>query len=471
MPDKTETLDSYLGAINALRSRWAEIQAESNRIIKSHRKNLGLTAHNTQELANDNVELDCAAGLAILDSETIEIKCFLLEQLFQLPTHNPPIQHPKADDAINKRIDDPIASPTRFKIMDDLLQSQLMLTKAVFGYPMDEPPTDMRTTCQATTQCLDTTATNRAETQQPPATELAAFEHEMLRIVESYPAGLRVGVRSAMHKILRAKAPFTLEDVSWGPWVIRHPWERTPEGSERCSERTVGGLILLLYELVGLAGVGYVPVADALGVVERLMSAIPQSTFHQVSVGYGIVWEAFGRARFKAPELKNLLLYAIMGLGELISARFKNLRRPSSLEKMRIRVPKKDLVAGLPQVLTSSEDNDEMEEELANRYNQHFRRFTLPELNQDVGIVADSSHDYVLILEFAKSSILLAHKSYARTEEGVFSPWEGALPDLVVRSPLQTANSIYIAVSCEEEIEWWNSSLSEYQCRDVQCHG
>jgi hypothetical protein len=190
---------------------------------------------------------------------------------------------------------------------------------------------------------------NKQRLEEQAKEEMISAEQEMFRIVESYPVGSRENLRFTMQNILRAKATYKIQKFTTRHWVVKHPWKRTPE-EWGCSETSVGGLILLLYELVGLPDVGYGPAADALGVVERLMSAIPQSTFHQISEGYAMVWDARDRARFKSSELENLFLFAMLELGELIAERFNNMRSPRTWT-LDFKGREKDLVAPLARAL------------------------------------------------------------------------------------------------------------------------
>jgi hypothetical protein len=127
-----------------------------------------------------------------------------------------------------------------------------------------------------------------------------------------------------------------------------------------------------------------------------------------------------------------------------------------------------NLVAALIQTMMISGHVDYIEQELSTMFNEDFRRFRIPDLDQDIGILADHHHDYVLVIDFAMGTILLAHKCYGSAEATIFSPWEGRTRDLRLKSPLDTASSIYIAVPCEEEVDWWSSRLEGWSHWDWQ---
>jgi hypothetical protein len=354
----TESLVSFLSTIDSSKKRWAEtIQAETTRLIEERQAGLDPLVQGIHKLVNAKVLIDYAKLSAAIESD-------IPEPSPSLPNHGPRMDSPGPETTTARVDKGTVKAASEKKIAK--LQKQLAILKGqladkddVIRYKdpafealfdkyeaatacmeimaagqadqdQDQPITQLNVLPEEIMDTFDSDMTLPLSAQDPlldrAAKEVANAKKEMVHIVKSYPVGMRGVLRSAMNKILYSKAPSKLEDVSWTPWVIKHPWELTPEGSGKCTETTVGGLMLHLYELVGLAGTGYVLVADALDVVEQLMSAIPNSTFHQVSRGYGMVWEALVQARFKSSELRVLFLWSMLALGALIAARFKNLR-------------------------------------------------------------------------------------------------------------------------------------------------
>jgi hypothetical protein len=228
------------------------------------------------------------------------------------------------------------------------------------------------------------------------------------------------------------------------------------------SETTVGGLILRLYFLVMDAEGTSLPAA--VGVVDKLMPLIRHSTFAQVEAGYRLVWEAATESDVKPPEMKNLLIVALLGLAQLISARFLGIEcAPWPQQVMSFFThPDTNLVANVTKALITSSTSDQVQAKLLGKCITKLRYVESQDTQAELSLVADKDHDYVVVLDFAASTIRLVCKRLFAVQDVGPSPQKviaikdfcPTVPHIRIM-PSQPENGVRI---------WWETNMGGKYC-------
>jgi hypothetical protein len=119
--------------------------------------------------------------------------------------------------------------------------------------------------------------------------------------------------------------------------------------------------------------------------------------------------------------------------------------------------PNTDLVAVVAQMLRGAPDGDQVERELSRRFPDSFRRFRVADGYQDIGLLANHSHDYVLVINFADTSVMLVDKEYCGTIPCLLQLHPNQMRGIFIKSPLAGNGGIRIIPSApgEENMEWW----------------
>jgi hypothetical protein len=266
----------------------------------------------------------------------------------------------------------------------------------------------------------------------------------------------------AMEEILDSKpVPHKIRPVRLSCWAVKRPWLSRAQ-DPGASETTVGGLILRLYLLVMDAEGTSLPVA--VGVVDKLMPLIRHSTFAQVEAGYHLVWEAAIASDVAPPEMKNLLIVAMLGLAQLISARFLGIECaawPQDVMSFFTR-PDTNLVANVSKALITSSTSDQVQAKLLHKCITRLRYFEGRDTQAELSLVTDKDHDYVVVLNFADSTIrLVCKRLFAVQDIGPsaqrviaikgFCP---AVPHIRI-VPSQTENGVRT---------WWETNMGRNYC-------
>ncbi len=153
----------------------------------------------------------------------------------------------------------------------------------------------------------------------------------MVALVDTTSGESQSRCRKVMKEMMASKESHNLKDVNETYWSVKRPWLPGDEELE-FPETTVGGHILRVYLLISSSGGTISGLSAALGVIEKLMAAIPNSTFHQAAVGYRLIMDAVHLSSRNLTEidttelpLQQLLALAMFGLRSVIAARFGNL--------------------------------------------------------------------------------------------------------------------------------------------------
>lgn len=203
----------------------------------------------------------------------------------------------------------------------------------------------------------------------------------------------------------------------------------------------------------------------ALGVVDKLMSGIPHSAFPQVAKGYRLVWHAALGARIMDWALWNLFIVAMAGLEQLIAVRYNNMHMHKSTSwnlMAAFEDPDTELVVILAKTLMTSSNKAQVQEKLSDKCLTGHRCLSGQDISSELSIFTHKHDDYVVILDFADSTIRFTRKSLFTVQ--VIGP--ARQKSIAVKGLLPRAPHMRIRPSlpAEEVRIWWETNIGGKYC-------